>query len=173
MRYCKVLIREKQSGFILINVILSLALIGILGIGVTATILQVFDESAHAGTNTQVVQQVENVGYWIGHDCLMAQGLATSNSSGSGFPLVLTWITWGDDVIKVIYTLTDGKLQRNMTINAGQPRNSQVAEYIDMDPLKTNCHFDDDVLTFKVTATVDSTSKTRTYQVRIRPESTS
>jgi len=171
MKYWQELIKEKESGFTLIKVILSLALMGILGIGVTATILQVFDESAHAGTNTEVVQEVENAGYWLSHDCLMTQTLLTGNSSG--FPLELKWITWGDQVIHINYILADGKLERSMTINAGQPQYTKVAEHIDMDPLKTNCHYDDGVLTFTVTATKDSTSKTRTYQVKIRPESTS
>jgi hypothetical protein len=163
--------RAKERGFLILNILVSLAVISVLGVGIATTTSQMFKESARATMITEAVQQVENAGYWVSHDCLMAQSVTPDE--GSGFPLVLKWITWGDLVIQVTYTLSGDKLLRNLSINGEPPQQMRVAEKINADPLKTNCQFDGSILTFKVTATIDLTSITRTYQIKIRTESTS
>jgi len=91
----------------------------------------------------------------------------------SGFPLNLTWVEWDDTVHQVIYTLEDGELERNHSVNDGEPTETVVARHIDPDSAMTNCQYVGGVLTFKITATVDSGSQvasdTRVCEVIPRP----
>lgn len=161
----------KQRGFTLIEVIVALAIAAILGIAIVSIIPQTLHVNAQSTQYMVVSRQMQNAGYWVSNDVQMAQTVTPND--GSGFPLQLTWVTWSGDVTQVTYSLVGDKFQRSLSTNGGQPSQSVVAQQINADSAMTNCQFNSGVLTFKVTAQDGTTSGTRTYQIKARPETTS
>ena len=168
------LIHNNQRGVTLVELIVAVAITGIITGGITMTIFQVFGGNERTSNHMTAVRQVQNAGYWISHDTQMAQDVDTGASSG--FPLTLTSTDWDSgDMHQVIYTLlVDNKLQREHYTNLNLDATTIVAEYINPD--ETSCVWDDaeGKLTLTVTATMvgwKSASETRIYEVIPRPGS--
>ena len=174
-------INKNQLGFTLIELMLAIAISGVITGAVTTTIFQVVTGSLRTNNHMTMVRQVQNAGYWVSHDVQMAQNVALADESvddpdGTRFPLTLSWTEWGsNEVHQVVYSLlADNKFQRSHSIN-GTTEASIIAEFIDPDPEKTKCEFTNGALTFTVTATVGSglqgQSETRIYEIVPRPGS--
>jgi prepilin-type N-terminal cleavage/methylation domain-containing protein len=165
------LINKNQLGFTLVEVILAIAISGIITGGITMTIFQVFSGNIRTGNHMTAVRQVQNAGYWVSHDAQMAQPNSIDDNPSGGEFLVLGWTDWANDDHQVVYNLlADNKLQRSHSINDGDTETSIIAEYINPD--QTSCVWDDDSgeLTFTVTATVGEQTETRVYEAVPRPD---
>ena len=167
-------LKKGQKGFTLIELIVVVAITGLITWGITLTIIQVFDINTRSTNRMAAISQLQNAGLWVSNDAQMAQSV--NATGGSGFPLTLNWIDWEtSDSHAVNYTLeamSSGgleKLQRS-TINGVAPPPPTdpptVAEYIDPD--QTSFAWDGEWLTFTVTATVGEESETRVYKVAPR-----
>lgn len=171
------LINKNQRGITLVELLVAVAITGIITGGITMTIFQVFGGNERTSNHMTAVRQVQNAGYWISHNTQMAQDIVTGDDpTGTGFPLTLTSTDWeSGDVHQVIYTLlVNNKLQREHYTNLNLDATTIVAQYIDPD--QTSCVWDDaeGKLTLTVTATVSgwkSASETRIYEVIPRPGS--
>ena len=160
----------------MIEMVIAIAITAIITGGITMTIFQVFDGNIRSSNHMIAVRQVQNAGYWVSHDTLMAQSVAP-DPGATGFPLTLTWTEWEGDEQRVVYSLVDDKLQREHYTNydpdnpALPDATTFVAEYIDS--TNTSCVWDDVAgkLTLTVTVTVGAQSETRTYEVIPRPGS--
>ena len=162
------LIHKDQRGMTLIELLVALALVGIITGGITMTISQVLTINTRTSNHMVAVRQVQQAGKEVSKDALQAQSLASGNSSG--FFLTMAWIEWETGAShNVTYTLEDNKLQRSHSVNGGDPTVTRVAQYIDPDPYQTSCDWDGEWLTFTVTATVGGQSETRVYEVEPRP----
>lgn len=170
-------INKRQLGFTLIELVVAMAISGIICGSVTMTIFQIFDSSGRTSTHMTAVRQVRSAGYWVSHDVLMSQNLvltdeASDDPDGSRLPLTLTWSDWtGNEIHEVTYSIVDDELRRSDSINSGAPTVDIVAEFID--PENTGCQYSGGKLIFTVTATVGAGSaaqtETRTYEVVPRP----
>jgi len=170
------LINENQRGFTLVELIIAVAITGIIVGAITMTIFQVFSGNERTSNHMTAVKQVQNAGYWISHDAQMAWSVEPADESvdepdGTRFPLTLTWIDWDGTMNEITYALVGGELQRSHSIS-GNTETSIVAQYIDS--TQTICQFANGKLTLTVTATVGGwqpASETRTYEVIPRPSS--
>jgi prepilin-type N-terminal cleavage/methylation domain-containing protein len=149
-------------GFTLIELVLAIAIAGIITGGITMTIFQVINGNIRTSNHMTAVRQVQNAGYWVSLDAQMAKEVGLGATSG--FPLTLNWIDWDGMVHRVTYTLDGTELWRDYNGQLGP-----VAQFINPDPAKTSCDWDGSVLTFTVTATVQEQTETRIYEVIPRP----
>ena len=162
---------KQQMGFTLVEMLVAIALVGLISLGIAAAIMQVLTINVDASNHMIAIRQVQQAGKEVSKDTLQAQSVTCDGSDG--FPLTLAWTGWEGPENVVVYTITeDNKLQRSHNINGARI----IAKYIDPDPENTYCEFVDGVLTFKVTATVgggpQGASETRVYEVEPRPDQT-
>jgi len=132
-------INKNQKGFTLIELIVVIAITGLIISAITVTIFQLFSISARSDSHMLAVRQVQNAGYWISHDTQMAQSVETDGGT-TGFPLKLTWSNeWDSNTYEVVYNLieADSELRRSYKVNDDDPNVTLVAEYIDQ--AETSC----------------------------------
>ena len=174
------LVHKNQRGFTLIEMLIAIAVTGLIVGGIAMAIFQTLTVSARNSSHMTMVRQVQNAGYWISHDVQMAQEVQVDGGA-TGFPLVLTW-TEGDsgDEYLVVYTLlvVDNELQREFVIRDANGVEigsgaTIVARFIDTDPTKTKCELSGDVVSVTITSTTSGfqgeVSETRVYETTPRP----
>jgi prepilin-type N-terminal cleavage/methylation domain-containing protein len=163
------LINKKQGGFTLVELMLAMAVTGIITGVITMTILQVVTSTARTNNHMTAVRQAQNAGYWLSRDVQMAQVVTPTDPDPDGFPLALTWTDWGGTVNNVTYTLVGTELIRNH--NGQQSPVAQFVGSVDVSPRP----YASGALIFTVTATVgggsQAQSETRTYEIVPRPGS--
>ncbi|HEY31923.1 MAG TPA: prepilin-type N-terminal cleavage/methylation domain-containing protein [Dehalococcoidia bacterium] len=161
---CKRLVHGK-NGFTLIEMMVTLAITSIIGVGAAAASYHVLNQSASNNDHTSASQHALNAVHWISRDVQMAQ--TVSPEGASGFPLTLQWVGWDNTGYEVVYTIDDGTLRRSYSADGELESEVVVAQYIDPDVEMTSCEFSDGVLTLKITTTVgegshaESVSKVR------------
>ncbi|HUV56563.1 MAG TPA: prepilin-type N-terminal cleavage/methylation domain-containing protein [Dehalococcoidales bacterium] len=153
---------KEQRGFMLVELLVALAITGLIAGGITTAISQVFIFNMRSSAHMTAIKQVESVVHWISRDAQMAKTI-TADPGDTGFPLSLTWTDYGEGGAPqtVIYTIDSAGLWRDFN---GQTM--RVAQYIDP---ATNCQLSPNKFTFAVTATVGIKSETRVCEVMPRP----
>jgi len=166
------LFHKNQLGFTLTELILAIAIAGIITGGITMTIFQVFSGSARTSNHMTAVRQVQNAGYWVSHDALMAQTEPIIDDDlltpAQEF-LTLTWTDWETNYKhQVVYSFASNTVQRKHYLNdATSPDATLTVSNIS----SASCSFANGELVFTVTATVGEQTETRVYEVMPRPGS--
>lgn len=170
------LVNKKQGGFTLIELMLAIALSGIITGAITATIFQLVDGSARTNNHMIAVRQAQEAGFFVSRDAQMIQEepVIERNVDDELESITLTWTDWGGTVNVVIYTFEGTGEVRELWRDDGDGK-VIIAQFINPDLDKTDCNFEDGRLTFMVTTTVGAgsqeQSETRTYEVVPRPGS--
>ena len=175
-----------QRGITLIEILVVVAIIGLISFGLTSTISQTFNVSSRTSNRMIAVRQVQQAGKQVSNDVLQSQNV-TPTSNDTGFPLTLVWEHWDRaERHEVRYDLTENNaLKRTLWVTPLGEGTTEtvtiVARYIDDtydysdDEWRTYCEWDPllRVLTFKVTARVaagpQGASETRIYEIKTRP----
>jgi prepilin-type N-terminal cleavage/methylation domain-containing protein len=157
---------QKQHGFTLIEIIIAVAISGIIISGITASVIQVFDGNTRSSSHMETIQDTENAGFWLNQDILTTQSVSIGETNG--FPLKLSRIDWNGVIHQVTYSLSGTKLLRTVISDGVNISQTVVADNVNTSAAATNCTFADDVLTLKITSEVSSASETRIYEISLR-----
>ena len=101
---------KKEKGFTLIELVVALAITGIIGLGAGAATYHVMTQSDQNTAATSARHQALNAIHWMSRDVQMAQ--TVSPEGASGFPLTLRWVAWDNVGHEVVYSIVDGNLTR-------------------------------------------------------------
>jgi len=170
------LINKNQSGVTMMELVIAIAISGVIIGAITSALFQVVETSASTNNHMIAVRHVQNAGYWVSLDALMAQQEPVIvENAGQLESITFTWTEWNTNIVhQVVYTFTGSGLrsvQRDHSENGVITKTGIIAEYID--PANTSCQFVDGKLTLTVTAAVGGgsqvQSETRTYEIVPRP----
>jgi prepilin-type N-terminal cleavage/methylation domain-containing protein len=162
-----------QEGFTILEILIVVAIMGVMGAGATAVLSQTYTENGRVASAMQVIEEVENTGYWINHDALMAQSV--TQGTNSGFPLELNWQDIDGYLTKIIYAISGNNLQRSLTKTTIEgtllkSEQSTIASNIDSFASRTNCLYTGGVLNFQATSTIGTSSQTRNFRIKPRTD---
>jgi prepilin-type N-terminal cleavage/methylation domain-containing protein len=181
------LMKKGQKGFTLIELAIAMAIGSMIAGAVTMTIFQIVESSGRTSNHMTAVRQVQSAGYWVSRDAQMIQQepvIVNDGASGELVSITLDWTDWDGNVFQVVYTLEDmsvGSLKELKRVEdkdtgSGTVTDTKiVAEFIDPDPAKTSCVYDDGTFTFRVTVQVGAGPaaqiEARVYEAIPRPGS--
>jgi len=174
-----------QSGVTLIELVMAIAVGGILLAAVTMSIVTLLNTNTRNSNHMVAVRNVQNAGYWVSRDAECADaGQLPDGTNGitptgaNGFPLYLRWTDpeTMTDIVACTYTLQpDGAGTYTLWRTIGGTSTSVAQHIIGDNTTKTSVVYDTGGrrLTFTVTATMTTRNitgtETRVYNVAPRP----
>jgi prepilin-type N-terminal cleavage/methylation domain-containing protein len=165
-------LKNNQRGFTLIEVLVVVAITGLLAGGISALVFQVLAGNAQTSAQMTAVKDVEKAIHSITLDVQTAQNVSVNATSTNGFPLNLTWVEWDNTANSVTYSLKDGQLQRRLMVVSLVPpatttTTTVVVRNINVD--ETNCNLTaQGALMVNVTSSIGGlrpASETRSFMV--------
>ncbi len=149
----------------LVELLIGLAIVGIVGFGVVASVYQLTTASRQANDQQYVITQLRTAELWISRDAMMALQI-----SESGFPMTFAWDIVDGTPQKVVHYYLDaapsGSKLRREDIVLGTTSTLIVAEGID--PGESSCLFTPNTLTVTLTASRRGHIETCTFEVQPR-----
>jgi prepilin-type N-terminal cleavage/methylation domain-containing protein len=144
-----------QSGFTFVELTVTLAICGIIALGATVANSQMISQTVKNNDYTTANRQVLNAIHWISRDAEMAQNIENWENFPLSDNLTLSWITWENLSVEVVYSIdAQGQLRRTYDIEGSPPQQLLVAQYVKIDAASSSCIWDNEELTLTLTASV-------------------
>jgi prepilin-type N-terminal cleavage/methylation domain-containing protein len=104
--------RQRENGFTLIEIVISMAILGILIPAMTMSVIMILRTFQKVDNQNIVLQQVQNSSYWIMRDVQTAEIVTPTETNG--FPLILNIPVNDDqnDDLTIEYVFEDETLKR-------------------------------------------------------------
>ena len=175
--------KRSERGFTLIEFLVVLAIVALIAGAAGAATIQLFASTKRSNDHMTAVRQVQNAGFWVSRDAMMADNATFNNETPENF-LVLTWTEWRYDedstyhsVTYSIEDLSDGirKLVRTHWSRKGENEVTfvtLVAKYIyydSEDPNSTKATYENSLLTVQITASIGEANEIKEYRIWHRP----
>ena len=157
---------NKQNGYGLIELILGLALTGILATGFATFAWQSINVTDDTKDRMNALMQVENAGYWVSRDIQMSVNFTLGDNAG--FPLQLRWQDMDHNDYEAIYSLSENGISRNLTKNEESPVHTLIAQNIDTAASSTNVSATGGLFIFNIASTSGGIEVSRTYKIKPR-----
>ena len=169
-----------KRGFTLIELLVVIAITGLIGTGITMSIFQVVKMNDSISCHMIAITQVENAGYWITRDALMAQSIIADAEA-----LTLAWVGWEYqcasnrcvNTYEVCYEHTGTELCRHQTITTDkydssgylvETTPSQNSMLVAENIIAITPSMDGNKLTVSINASVGEIEEKRTYEITPR-----
>ena len=156
---------KNQKGFTLVELLVAIAIAGIIGAAATMAVHQVITIPIISNNQNTAINNVRNATHWISRDAQSANSTSIDVSPKFLSLERLEWDSGNWTSHAIDYTLEDNVLWRYYDSGTA---GTLIAQYIDTE--KSNCHWDGDVLTVTITSKVGNNSETRTFEVKPRPD---
>ena len=173
--------KHGESGFTIIEIAVTVGIIGLIAGAATATIFHAFKDTGRTNDHMTAVRHLENAAYWMGRDARMADIVTTTNLTAPAI-LILKWTEWGygtDSVYhQVTYSVDNvsgnvGNLKRKYENSVGTNQQILVANYIYYnlaDPgNSTNITYVSPILDVKVATRFGLAQERKEFQIYRRP----
>jgi prepilin-type N-terminal cleavage/methylation domain-containing protein len=134
------ILRKQQAGYTLVELVVVIAILGLLTVAINAGITQTVRVGANSSEYITAIKQGGNAMQWLAKDIPQAQTVKLGKESG--FPIELAWIEWDGTTYSVNYSMSGTSLVRTQVINSGAPQQTIVANYLDVTS-NTTCRYMD------------------------------
>jgi prepilin-type N-terminal cleavage/methylation domain-containing protein len=149
---------RSQRGFTLIELMVAVAITGIISLGAAVSSGQVLNQTSRDRDYTLASRNAENAIYWITLDALMAQKIQGSQTFPASGSLSLSWSGWDNVIYSANYTVTGGVLTRTYA-GGSSSITTMIAQHINVSANMTGCVSTNGTLTLSVTASVGQGAK--------------
>lgn len=161
--------KKHEYGFTLLELVVAMAVGGIIMSAAGATLYQVFNNNTKNTSHMLAVKQVENALHFITRDVQMAQTIETSGLP-SGQVLRLSWISWESTNTYVVYSWD--AVQHTLTrTRSDDGVTTTVAYAVEQAPVFSPSPFTESsqTLTVNLTCTVKDVDENRVVEIVPRP----
>jgi len=164
------LVKQREKGFTLLEVLIGLAIVAIIVAPITMTTTLIVKSFRQAAEYNAVLPQVQNASYWISRDVQIASGITLGDPNG--FPLAFDIPTDDDSThdYGIKYLFEGNKLMREV-YDSSETLVSEtfIADHIDTDNT-TFSTVDTDAGHYRLTVTAagDVAVATKSYEIKQR-----
>ena len=137
-------LKKGQKGFTILELMVGIAIIGLIAAAVTMAISQTIIGSGRNSNHIVAVRQVQEAGYWVSFYTYTAQNMTITGDSG--FPLILRWVDFDTgQQQKIVFSLNNSGLRGsyyfggNDTFDSVKTGKIPVFNFISSNKTKTNC----------------------------------